>query len=420
MQNKMLERFFWYVKMDTQSSEDAGDNYPSTEKQKELSGLLVEELKGMGIKDAEMDRYGYVTATLPGNLPSDQLDRVPVIGFLAHVDTSPEVSGKNVLPVVHSHYQGGDIVLPGDKTQVITEKDNPELKKYIGSDIVTSDGTTLLGADNKAGIAEIMTMLEYFLHHPEIKHGTVRVAFTPDEEVGMGTRYFDVKKFGADFAYTVDGEKAGEIENETFNAATAVYTIRGVNLHPGYAKGRMVNAIRAAGELIKSLEADPSPETTEKKEGYLHPYVLQGGVEEVTLKVLIRDFEEKGMDEKADRLELLGKQTAQKFPGADIELKITQSYRNMRYKLDEAPRAVEYALEAVKKTGLNPRLHSIRGGTDGARLCYEGLPTPNIFTGGMNFHSKLEWIPVEAMDRALQTLINLVQIWTERSLDKEK
>lgn len=420
MQNKMLERFFWYVKMDTQSREDAGDNYPSTEKQKELSRLLVDELKGMGIEDAEMDRYGYVTATLPGNLPPDQLDKVPVIGFLAHVDTSPEVSGKNVLPVMHPHYQGGDIVLPGDRTQVITEKDNPELKKYIGSDIVTSDGTTLLGADNKAGIAEIMTMLEYFLRHPEIKHGTLRVAFTPDEEVGMGTRYFDVGKFGADFAYTVDGEKAGEIENETFNAATAVYTVRGVNLHPGYAKGKMINAIRAAGELIKSLGADPAPETTEKKEGYLHPYVLQGGVEEVTLKVLIRDFEEKGMDEKAARLEELRKQTAQKFPGADIILEITRSYRNMRYKLDEAPRAVEYALEAVKKAGMEPKLHSIRGGTDGARLCYEGLPTPNIFTGGMNFHSKLEWIPVEAMDKALQTLINLVQIWTERSLDTEK
>ena len=390
MKDKLLERFFSYVKIDTQSQEDVEDRYPSTEKQKELSKILVNNLKEIGLKDAEMDSHGYVMATLPSNLSKEDERKVPVIGFLGHVDTSPEVSGKDVKPTVHENYQGDDIVLPGDSTQVIKVDENPELKKFVGDDIITSDGTTLLGADNKAGIAEIFMMLENLIQNPDIPHGKIRVGFTPDEEVGTGTKYFDVKKFGADFAYTVDGEKMGEIENETFNASTAIFTIKGINLHPGYAKGKLVNAIRIAADILKELEGDPAPETTEKREGYLHPYVIQGGVEETTIKVLIRDFDQEGMEVKGKRLQNIQKKISDKHSKAVIELDIQESYQNMRVKLDEDPRVVEYALEAVKQSGLEPKLQIIRGGTDGARLSFMGLLTPNIFTGGMNFHSKTE------------------------------
>jgi len=416
MQRKLIERFFQYVKIDTQSQEDVEDQCPSTEKQKDLSRLLVTELNEIGLMDAEMDEHGYVMATLPGNLSTDDEKKVPVIGFLGHVDTSPEVSGKDVKPIVHENYQGGDIVLPGDPTHVIRVDENPELKKYIGDDIITSDGTTLLGADNKAGITEIMSMLEHFIQNPKIPHGKIRVGFTPDEEVGTGTKYFDVKKFGADFAYTVDGEKMGEIENETFNASTAVFTITGINLHPGYAKGKLVNAIRIAADILMELEDDPAPETTEKREGYLHPYVIQGGVEETTIKVLIRDFDMEGMEQKGKRLQAIRKKISEKHSKAKINLDIQESYKNMRIKFDEDSRVVEYALEAVRQAALEPKLQIIRGGTDGARLSFMGLLTPNIFTGGMNFHGKTEWIPVKAMEKAVETLINLVQIWKEKSL----
>ena len=415
MIQNLLKRFYRYVKIDTQSQEDVLDHYPSTKKQKDLSALLVKELKELGLHDAEMDEYGYVMATCPGNLPEDQAGRVPTIGFLGHVDTSPEVSGKNVKPILQENYQGGDIVLSGDSTQVIKEEDNPELKNNIGNDIITSDGTTLLGADNKAGIAEIMTMLEILKQKPDIKHGDLRIGFTPDEETGNGTKYFDVKKFAADFAYTVDGGTVGEIENETFNASAAVYKITGINVHPGYAKGKLVNGIRIVADIIKLLESEPAPETTEKREGYLHPYVIQGGVEEVTLKLLIRDFDMEGVEQKSERLKAIQKEVADKYPKATIDLEISESYRNMRYKLDEDPRVVEYAMEAVKRAGNEPKLQLIRGGTDGAKLSFEGLLTPNIFTGGQNFHSKLEWVPVQWMEKAVETLIQLVQIWVEKS-----
>ncbi len=415
MTQSLIERFYRYVKIDTQSQEDVLDRYPSTEKQKDLSALLVKELKALGLHDAEMDEYGYVMATCPGNLSENQADKVPVIGFLGHVDTSPEVSGKDVKPILQENYQGGDIVLPGDSTQVIKAEDNPELKNNIGNDIITSDGTTLLGADNKAGIAEIMTMLEVLNRNPEIKHGYLRIGFTPDEETGSGTKYFDVKKFGADFAYTVDGGTAGEIENETFTASAAVYKIYGVNVHPGYAKGKLVNGIRIVADIIKLLESEPAPETTEKREGYLHPYVIQGGVEEVTLKLLIRDFDMDGVEEKSKRLKAIQKEVADKYPKANIDLEISESYKNMRYKLDKDPRVVEYAMEAVRRTGMEPRLQLIRGGTDGAKLSFQGLLTPNIFTGGQNFHSKLEWVPVQWMEKTVETLIQLVQIWVEKS-----
>jgi tripeptide aminopeptidase len=416
MYQELMDRFLRYVKIDTQSQEDVEDRYPSTEKQKDLSKLLVDELKQLCLKDAAMDEYGFVVATFPSNLPEKDDAKVPIIGLLGHVDTSPEVSGKEVKPVVNRNYPGGDIVLPGDKSQVIRARDNPELKKYIGKDIITSDGTTLLGADDKAGIAEIMTMLEYLNGHPEIKHGTLRIGFTLDEEVGMGTEYFDVEKFGADFAYTVDGEKVGEVENETFNGAVAVYTVKGINVHPGYAKGKMVNSIRITADIVKGLENDPSPESTEKREGYLHPYVLEGSVESTTLKVLLRDFEMEGIEEKTRRLQEIQKKIQEKYPKARIDLEFKHQYKNMRFKLEEDSRVVEYAMEAVGRAGLEPHLQIIRGGTDGARLCYQGLLTPNIFTGGMNFHSKLEWIPVQAMEKTVETLVNLVQIWTEKSL----
>ncbi|MBL7066766.1 MAG: peptidase T [Candidatus Marinimicrobia bacterium] len=416
MKSTMVDRFFRYVKIDTQSQEDVEDRYPSTGKQKELLKILVKELQDLDLKDVKMDKYGYVMATLPSNLSRQDSARVPVIGLLAHVDTSPEVSGANVKPVIHNKYKGADIVLPGDANQVLRYSENPALKEHIEDDIITSDGKTLLGADNKAGIAEIMTLLECLKENPGIKHGTIRVGFTPDEEVGAGTKYFDVKKFNADYAYTVDGETVGEIENETFNAAAATFTVHGVNVHPGYAKNKLVNAIKIVSEIIQELKDDPAPETTEKREGYLHPYVIEGGIEKASVKLLIRDFDQSGMDEKSQRLASIREKIAAKHPKAKIELDIKESYKNMRVKLDEDPRAVEYALEAVKRAGIEPQLQLIRGGTDGARLCFMELLTPNIFTGGHNFHSKLEWIAVQAMEKAVETLKHLVQIWVEKSL----
>ena len=416
MPESVLARFLRYVQIDTQSQDDVEDRYPSTEKQKDLCRLLVKELKDMGLADAAMDEYGYVMATLPSNLPKDQAGKVPVIGFLGHVDTSPEVSGKDVKPVVHKNYQGGDIVLPGDPSQVITEAENPLLAKSKGEDIVTSDGTTLLGADNKAGIAEILTAMDTLIRNPELKHGNIRVGFTPDEETGRGTEHFDVKKFGAKVAYTVDGGTPGEIENETFNAMAAEFKIQGVNVHPGYAKDKLVNAIRIGAEIITELKNDSAPETTEKREGYLHPHMIQGGVEETVIKLLIRDFDEAGMEEKSARLRSIQEKMTARYPKAKIHLTIQESYKNMKVKLDEHPEVIEYALEAVRRAGLEPEMQIIRGGTDGARLCFMGLPTPNIFTGGQNFHSKREWVSVQAMEKAASTVVHLVQIWAEKSL----
>ncbi len=410
MREKMLERFFRYVKIDTQSQENIEDRYPSTEKQKDLLNLLVVELKELGLKDAEMDKYGYVTATFPGNVDH----KTPTIGFIAHVDTSPDVSGKNVKPIIHKNYNRTDLVLPGDKSQVIKFAENPDLKDHIGDDIITSDGTTLLGADNKAGIAEIITMIEYLKAHPEIKHGPLRIGFTPDEEVGCGTKYFDVKKFNADFAYTVDGEKLGEIEDETFNAAVGIFNITGVSVHPGYAKNKLVNGIRIASEVVTLLNAEPSPESTEKREGYLHPYSIEGGTENATLKVLLRDFDKDGMESKKVKLNQIRDKVAAKFPKGKVELEIKEQYENMKVKLDENKKVVEYALEAVKRSGITPNLQLIRGGTDGARLSFMGLLTPNIFTAGHNFHSKLEWISIQGMEKAVETLVNLVQLWAEK------
>ncbi|HMA61539.1 MAG TPA: peptidase T [bacterium] len=412
MREKMIDRFFQYVKIDTQSKEGIEDQYPSTEKQKKLLKILVDELKELGCENVDMDEYGYVMGTYPSNLEDDK--DIPAIGFIAHVDTSPDVSGKDVKPTIHENYDGGNIQLPGDESIVIKADENPELEEHIGDDIVTSDGTTLLGADNKAGITEILTMLEYLNDHPEVKHGDLKIGFTPDEEVGNGTKYFDVDKFGAKYAYTVDGETVGEIENETFNAAVAKFTVNGINVHPGYAKGKLVNSIKIASRLIELISDNPAPETTEKREGYLHPYTMEGDVEQSKFKVLIRDFEKKGMQEKKDVLNQIRDKVAEEYPRAEVVLDIEEQYENMKVVLEKHEKVVQNALDAVEKSGIEPKLNLIRGGTDGARLCFMGLPTPNIFTGGHNFHSKKEWIAIQGMEKTVDTLVNLVQIWASK------
>ena len=406
-----IDRFLSYVKYDTQSSEES-ETYPSTMKQLELSKKLVEELNDLGLQDVELTEHGYVFATLSSNVDYN----VPVIGLIAHVDTSPDVSGDNVTPVIHKNYQGGDIILPKDNSQIIEFDMNPALNNCIGHDIITTDGTTLLGADNKAGIAEIMGALVHLLNNPEIKHGKIRIAFTVDEEVGTGTKYFDVKQYGADYAYTIDGESAGEVEDETFCADTAIVKVKGVNVHPGYAKGKMINSIKIAAEFLDQLpKGSVSPETTEKREGYLHPNGIKGSVELTEIIMLVRDFTVEGLEEKEAQLEKIGKQLTDKYKPASVSIEIKESYRNMKYKLDEHPQVLEYALEAVEHSGIKPIKNLIRGGTDGARLSYMELPTPNIFTGGHNFHSQKEWISIQDMEKAVETIVNLVQIWAEKS-----
>lgn len=407
----VVERFLRYVKYDTQSSEDS-TTFPSTEKQKILGQILADELKEIGMQNVELDEFGYVYAELPSNTDKN----VPPIGFLAHMDTSPEVSGANVNPIIHKNYDGGKIVLPADPTQVIDPEEHPDLKEQIGNDIITADGTTLLGADNKAGLAEIVDAMRYLIQHPEIKHGPIKVCFTPDEEVGRGTEKIRLDRFGAKYAYTVDGESLGEIENETFCADTVILTIQGFNCHPGYAKNKLVNAIKIAADFIDGLPKDSlSPETTEGREGYVHPYVVNGGVDVTTIKILIRDFEEAGLKEKEAFLKVLAEEIISKYPKASFKFDVQESYRNMRYVLDQHPQVVQYALEAVERAGIKPKLNIIRGGTDGSRLSYMGLPCPNIFAGEHAFHSRLEWISVQDMQKAVDVIVNLCQIWEEKS-----
>ncbi len=404
----VVDRFLRYVQYDTQSSEES-KTYPSTEKQKELGKVLVKELEDLGLH-ASIDTHGYVIATLPSNSKRN----IPTIGLAAHMDTSPEVPGKDVKPKVHRNYQGGDLVLPEDPNQILRASENPELKKKIGHDIITSDGRTLLGADDKAGIAEILDAVNYLTNHPEIEHGGVKVAFTPDEEIGAGVKYFDIKRFGAKFAYTLDGETIGEIENETFCADTMLITFHGIIFHPGYAKGKLANSIKIASNFINKLPKDTmSPETTEAKEGYVHPNDIRGGVDKTEIKFIIRDFLEEELEKKENTLRQLAEDTAKKYPTSRVEFKIEKSYRNMKYVLDKHPQVLQKAEEAVYMAGLEPRRHSIRGGTDGARLSYMGLPTPNIATGGHNFHSRLEWISVQDMKKAVQIIVNLVMAWAK-------
>ncbi|MBP8975467.1 MAG: peptidase T [Bacteroidetes bacterium] len=409
MAEHVLDKFLRYVVIDTQSMENS-DTYPSTSKQFHLLNLLVKELRTLGIADASVDEYGYVMGTLPSNVSHS----VPVVGLIAHVDTSPEVSGANVKPQVLT-YNGGDIVLPGDPDVVIRESENPPLKLARGKTIVTSDGTTLLGADDKAGIAIIMTAIEYLIEHPEIPHGTLRIAFTPDEEIGAGTKYFDIKKFGADVAYTVDGDAPGELNKETFSADSCVVTVYGRDIHPGTAKGLMVNSVRVIAEIIARLPKQISPEQTEGYEPYIHPYILEGGVGKSSVKILFRDFKTEGLKKLKAIVEQVIKEVQTLYPQAKIEMEVFEQYRNMKEGLEKDPRATEYLFEATRRTGLEPEWMPIRGGTDGSRLTEQGLPTPNIFTGGANFHSRSEWVNVWGMEKAIDTVINLVQVWAEKS-----
>ena len=412
MQKPVLDRFLRYVSYDTQSREGA-EAYPSTPGQLVLLEDLVRELRGMGLQDAAIDQHGYVTATVPATTGKSG---VPVIGFIAHVDTSPEMSGAGVKPIVHDAYDGSDIVLPDNPEAVLRVTESPYLAECIGHDIVTASGSTLLGADNKSGVAEIMTAAEYLLAHPEIPHGAIRIAFTPDEEVGRGTMYFDVPAFGAVCAYTMDGGARGELEFESFSADAISITFRGFNTHPGFAKGRMVNAIKLAARFIERLPPDRlSPETTEGLEGFVHPYVVQASVDRTTVKLLVRDFVTAGLREKETWLESLAREVVAAAPGASFESRIEESYRNMREVLDNHPLIVECARQAISRAGVPVRERAIRGGTDGSRLSFMGLPTPNLFAGEQNFHSRLEWVSVQDMEKAVEVIVELARVWEERT-----
>ena len=406
----VLDRFLRYVKIDTQSQEDQ-NKVPSTDKQLVLAKLLADELKALGAEQVRVSEFGIVYATVPGNLPDNS--KVPVVGFIAHMDTSPEVSGANVNAIIHKNYQGGDIVLPKDPTQVINATTNPDLKDLVGDDIITADGTTLLGSDDKAGIAEIMTMIDTLRRNPQIKHGTIAIAFTPDEEVGGGIDKFDIKGFGAKFAYTVDGEELGEISNETWSARTATVRFQGKNTHPGTAKGIMVNSAYAAGDFMTRFPADMLPETTADRVGFVHPYTGAVGVEESTVKILLRDFELSGLDAKEAMLRQMAKATQEKFPKVKVTVEVEENYKNMKEVLKDFPQLTENAMEATRRAGLKPHIRAIRGGTDGSRLTFLGLPTPNLFTGGHNFHGKLEFNSLRGLQKSTETLLHLVQIFAE-------
>lgn len=416
MKESALERFFRYAKIDTQSKDDA-ETYPSTAKQFDLLNLLVKELKDLGIQDVTIDQYGYVMATVPSNIPATHkaYEKTPTIGLIAHVDTSPSTTGANVKPQIIEKYQGGDIVLPADPSVVLRVSENPELMHEIGKTIVTTDGTTLLGADDKAGVAIIMTAVQTVLNDPSILHGDIRICFTPDEEVGAGTKYFDIKKFGARFAYTVDGDTVGELNKETFSANLAVITIHGRNIHPGSAKNIMVNSIRAMADIIVRMPKDIAPETTEAYQPYIHPHVLQGEEAQSTLKILLRDFNTPGLDVLKRKLEAIIAEVQPLHPKAKIELKIIEQYRNMKDFMGKDMRVLDFLWEATKRAGLGPKWVPIRGGTDGSRLTEKGLPTPNIFTGGQNYHGKTEWLSVSSMEKSIETIVHLMHIWVEKS-----
>lgn len=407
-----MSRFLRYVKIDTQSAEDAG-KFPSTDKQLVLARLLEKELRDLGVQNVRLSQHGIVYGMVAGNLADNS--KVPTIGFIAHMDTSPAVSGANVNPIIHKNYQGGDIVLPNDKTQVITVKQNPDLKNLIGDDIITADGTTLLGSDDKSGCAELMTMIDTLNQNPSIKHGNIAIAFTPDEEVGGPMDEFEIEKWGAKFAYTVDGEQLGDISNETWSARTATVTFRGVSTHPGTAKGIMVNSSYAAGAFLAQFANYPyRPETTAGRVGFIHPYIGALDVETSTVKILLRDFDLSGIAAKEKAIKAMVAATQKKFPKVKIEYASTLGYLNMKEVLKDYPQLTDYAIEAARRAGVPSELRPIRGGTDGSRLTARGLPTPNLFTGGHNFHGKLEFNSRKGLEKSTETLVNLVQIWAEK------
>jgi len=407
----VAERFLRYVAIDTQS-DPASATCPSTEKQKDLGRLLASELRSMGLSDAHLDEHGYVYATIPASTGK----QVPVICFCSHMDTSPDCTGANVKPQIVRNYRGGDIVLPADPTQIIRAADHPALADQIGHDIITTDGTTLLGADNKAGVAEIMDAVQFLLQNPQIKHGAIKILFTPDEEIGRGVDKVDLKKLGANFAYTIDGETAGNIEDETFSADGVTITIEGVSTHPGFAKGKMEHAIKIAAAIVDRLpKTTCSPETTDDREGFLHPVGISGGLERTTLEFIVRDFTESGLKEKEALLEDIVREVMRDFPRSTYRMEIRQQYRNMKQVIDRHPEIIVNAMEAIGRAGLKPVKTSIRGGTDGSRLSFMGLPCPNIFAGEHAFHSRLEWVSVQDMEKAVQTIVHLAMIWEERA-----
>lgn len=410
----VMDRFLRYVKIDTQAVEDAG-KVPSSDKQWVLARLLEKELKELGVQNVRLSEHAIVYGMIPGNLADNS--KVPTIGFISHMDTSPAVSGENVNAIIHKNYQGGDIVLPNDKTQVITVAQNPALKKMIGDDIITADGTTLLGSDDKAGIAEIMTMIDILRNNPQIKHGNIAVAFTPDEEVGGGIAKFDVEGFGAKYAYTVDGGELGEISDETWSARTATVTFQGRSTHPGYAKGIMINSAYAAGDFLSRFpKSVPNrPETTEGRVGFIHPYSAEMSEEVSTVKILLRDFDISGLEKQEAQLKELIAETKKQFPDVTININVAVGYLNMKEVLKDHPQLTEYAIEAAKRAGVEAKMKPIRGGTDGSNLTFRNLPTPNIFTGGHNFHGKLEFNSRRGLEKSTETLIHLVQVWAERS-----
>ncbi|MBX4906484.1 MULTISPECIES: peptidase T [Rhizobium] len=410
MTDTVLDRFLRYVVIDTQS-DPSSTTQPTTEKQKDLGRVLVDELLEIGLSDAHLDEHGYVYATIPAN--SDKA--VPVICFCSHMDTAPDFSGTDVKPQIVRNYAGGDIQLAGDSSRVIRVAEHPELNNQIGNDIVTTDGTTLLGADDKAGLAEIMTAAQTFVDNPDMRHGTIKILFTPDEEVGRGVNKVDLEKLGADFAYTMDGETVGHVEDETFSADGVEISITGVAIHPGFAKDRMENAIKIAGAIIDRLPKDLAPETTEGKQGFIHPVGVTGSMEKASLSFIIRDFTDEGLLQKEAMLETIVKQVISAYPGSTYHFHVTEQYRNMKTVLDRHPEIVANALEAVRRAGMAPVRGSIRGGTDGSRLSFMGLPCPNIFAGGHAFHSPLEWVSRQDMEKAVATIVELAKIWEERA-----
>lgn len=406
----VTDRFIRYAKIDTQS-DPLSVTCPTTEKQKDLSRLLVKEMLEMGIKDAHMDEFGYVYGTIESNTTK----KVPVLCFCSHVDTAPDCTGTNVNPILHKNYSGKDIVLPADKTQVIKVEEHPDLKGMVGHDIITTDGTTLLGSDDKSGVAEIMDAAHYLINHPEVKHGKIRILFTPDEEVGRGADKADMKKLGADFGYTLDGGKAGTLENETFSADAVTIVIKGFSTHPGYAKDKMQHAIKIASQIINKIPSDKTPETTEKKQPFIHPTSINGGLEEVEMKFIIRAFDTSTLLKLEEELRLIAVDVLSKYDKSSYEFKVVQQYRNMREVLEKTPQIIDNALEAIKRTGIKPELDSIRGGTDGSRFSFMGLPCANLYAGEHGIHSKQEWVSVQDMQKAVETIVHLVNIWEEKA-----
>jgi tripeptide aminopeptidase len=409
-----MDRFLRYVKIDTQSAEDQA-TVPSTKKQFDLANLLAKELKDLGVQNVRVGEFGIVYGMVPGNLTDNS--KVPTIGLMSHMDTSPAVSGSNVQVNIVKNYQGGDIVLPNDKTQIISVDKNPDLKNLVGDDIITADGTTLLGSDDKSGCAEIMTMIDILRNNSQIKHGNIAVAFTPDEEVGGGIDKFEIDKWGAKFAYTVDGEQLGDISNETWSARTATVTFHGKNTHPGTAKDIMINSMYAAGDFLANFpaEAPNRPETTEGRVGFVHPYSSSMTEETSTIKILVRDFDLSGVAAKEELLKQIVAKTQAKYPNVKIDYESKLGYLNMKEVLKNYPQLTDYAIEAAKRAGVTPEIRPIRGGTDGSNLTARGLPTPNLFTGGHNFHGKLEFNSRKGLEKSTETLVDLVQIWAERS-----